>query len=39
VDTWLKKLGDFFVRNKQLDSNPDPSDYYEGDLYQRAHAE
>jgi NitT/TauT family transport system substrate-binding protein len=39
VDTWLKKLGDFFVRNKQLDSNPDPSDYYDGDLYQKAHAE
>ncbi|WP_327393402.1 aliphatic sulfonate ABC transporter substrate-binding protein [Streptomyces sp. NBC_01186] len=35
---WLKKLGDFFVRNKQLDKNPDPADYYTGDLYQKAHA-
>ncbi|WP_326686372.1 MULTISPECIES: aliphatic sulfonate ABC transporter substrate-binding protein [unclassified Streptomyces] len=34
---WLKKLGDFFVRNKQLDKNPDPADYYTGDLYQKAH--
>ncbi|WP_371540048.1 aliphatic sulfonate ABC transporter substrate-binding protein [Streptomyces sp. NBC_00466] len=33
VNQWLKKLGEFFVRNKQLDDNPDPSDYYEGDLY------
>ncbi|WP_405914201.1 aliphatic sulfonate ABC transporter substrate-binding protein [Streptomyces sp. NBC_00963] len=33
VNQWLKKLGAFFVRNKQLDDNPDPSDYYEGDLY------
>ncbi|WP_405638054.1 aliphatic sulfonate ABC transporter substrate-binding protein [Streptomyces sp. NBC_00056] len=39
VDAWLKKLGDFFVRNKQMDSNPDPSDYYDGELYQKAHAE
>ncbi|GAA2613489.1 aliphatic sulfonate ABC transporter substrate-binding protein [Streptomyces axinellae] len=35
---WLKKLGDFFVRNKQLDNNPDPADYYMGDLYQKVHA-
>ncbi|OON82762.1 aliphatic sulfonate ABC transporter substrate-binding protein [Streptomyces tsukubensis] len=33
VNEWLKKLGDFFVRNKQLDDNPDPSEYYLGDLY------
>lgn len=33
VNEWLKKLGEFFVRNKQLDDNPDPSDYYQGDLY------
>ncbi|NGO45796.1 aliphatic sulfonate ABC transporter substrate-binding protein [Streptomyces ureilyticus] len=36
VDKWLKTLGDFFVRNKQLDENPDPGDYYAGDLYERA---
>ncbi|NEB78305.1 aliphatic sulfonate ABC transporter substrate-binding protein [Streptomyces sp. SID14478] len=36
VDTWLKKLGDFFVRNKQLDDNPAPGDYYAGDLYTEA---
>ncbi|RII20232.1 putative aliphatic sulfonates-binding protein precursor [Streptomyces sp. YIM 130001] len=39
VDKWLKSLGDFFVRNKQLDENPDPSDYYTGDLYEEAQAE
>ncbi len=37
VDAWLKKLGDFFVRNKQLDDNPDPGDYYTGDLYSKAY--
>ncbi|MFI0240402.1 aliphatic sulfonate ABC transporter substrate-binding protein [Streptomyces sp. NPDC016845] len=37
VDEWLKKLGDFFVRNKQLDKNPDPADYYTGDLYTKAY--
>ncbi|MGP3985793.1 aliphatic sulfonate ABC transporter substrate-binding protein [Streptomyces sp. 3N207] len=38
MDRSLKKLGDFFVRNKQLEENPDPSDYYTGDLYQKVHA-
>ncbi|MEV1025721.1 aliphatic sulfonate ABC transporter substrate-binding protein [Streptomyces sp. NPDC050264] len=38
VDTWLKKLGDFFVRNKQLDDNPDPATYYTGDLYTKAYS-
>ncbi|MBO8191771.1 aliphatic sulfonate ABC transporter substrate-binding protein [Streptomyces oryzae] len=37
LDRSLKKLGDFFVRNKQLEKNPDPSDYYTGDLYQKVH--
>ncbi|WP_328354735.1 aliphatic sulfonate ABC transporter substrate-binding protein [Streptomyces sp. NBC_00445] len=36
VDKWLKTLGDFFVRNKQLDENPDPAEYYAGELYERA---
>ncbi|MDJ1132986.1 aliphatic sulfonate ABC transporter substrate-binding protein [Streptomyces iconiensis] len=35
----LKKLGDFFVRNKQLEENPDPADYYNGELYQKVHSE
>ncbi|WP_328770503.1 aliphatic sulfonate ABC transporter substrate-binding protein [Streptomyces sp. NBC_00286] len=39
VDDWLKTLGDFFVRNKQLDENPDPGDYYAGDLYEQAQGE
>ncbi|MGW5861100.1 aliphatic sulfonate ABC transporter substrate-binding protein [Streptomyces sp. NPDC055239] len=38
VDKWLKTLGDFFVRNKQLDENPDPSEYYTGDLYTNAYS-
>ncbi|GAA2294685.1 aliphatic sulfonate ABC transporter substrate-binding protein [Streptomyces kunmingensis] len=38
VNEWLKKLGDFFVRNKQLDDNPDPADYYTGDLYSQAYS-
>ncbi|WP_019544590.1 aliphatic sulfonate ABC transporter substrate-binding protein [Streptomyces sulphureus] len=38
MDRWLKKLGDFFVRNQQLDENPDPSDYYTGDLYREVHS-
>lgn len=33
VDKWLNRLGDFFVRNKQLDKNPAPDTYYDGDLY------
>ncbi|GEB48034.1 aliphatic sulfonate ABC transporter substrate-binding protein [Streptomyces cacaoi] len=37
MDRRLKKLGDFFVRNKQLEKNPDPSDYYAGDLYRKVH--
>ncbi|MFH8487233.1 aliphatic sulfonate ABC transporter substrate-binding protein [Streptomyces longisporoflavus] len=37
VDKWLKSLGDFFVRNKQLDENPDPGEYYTGDLYTKAY--
>lgn len=37
VDGWLKKLGDFFVRNKQLDENTDPAKYYTGDLYTKAY--
>ncbi|MET8472759.1 aliphatic sulfonate ABC transporter substrate-binding protein [Streptomyces sp. NPDC006422] len=37
VDTWLKKLGDFFVRNKQLDDNTDPGKYYVADLYTEAY--
>ncbi|AXK34750.1 aliphatic sulfonate ABC transporter substrate-binding protein [Streptomyces armeniacus] len=37
VDKWLNVLGDFFVRNGQLDSRPDPSDYYTGDLYTKAY--
>lgn len=36
VDKWLKTLGDFFVRNKQLDENPDPGEYYAGELYEKA---
>lgn len=38
VDKWLKTLGDFFVRNKQLDDNPDPTEYYTGDLYRQAYS-
>ncbi|MFF3492887.1 aliphatic sulfonate ABC transporter substrate-binding protein [Streptomyces sp. NPDC002795] len=38
VDTWLKELGDFFVRNKQLDDNTDPGKYYVADLYSQAYA-
>ncbi|MEV8313910.1 aliphatic sulfonate ABC transporter substrate-binding protein [Streptomyces sp. NPDC059900] len=38
VDKWLKSLGDFFVRNKQLDENPDPGEYYTGDLYTKAYS-
>lgn len=38
VDKWLKTLGDFFVRNKQLDDNPDPKEYYTGDLYTQAYS-
>ncbi|MFF1697724.1 aliphatic sulfonate ABC transporter substrate-binding protein [Streptomyces sp. NPDC058257] len=38
VDKWLKSLGDFFVRNKQLDENPDPGEYYTGDLYTNAYS-
>ncbi|WP_016905814.1 aliphatic sulfonate ABC transporter substrate-binding protein [Streptomyces xiaopingdaonensis] len=38
MDRWLKKLGDFFVRNQQLDENPDPSDYYTSDLYREVHS-
>ncbi|MFG2500607.1 aliphatic sulfonate ABC transporter substrate-binding protein [Streptomyces sp. NPDC048441] len=38
VDKWLKKLGDFFVRNKQLDDNPDPGEYYTGDLYRQVYS-
>ncbi|MFF5565567.1 aliphatic sulfonate ABC transporter substrate-binding protein [Streptomyces sp. NPDC012623] len=33
----LSKLGDLFVRNEQLAKNPDPADYYDGDLYRKAH--
>jgi NitT/TauT family transport system substrate-binding protein len=39
VDKWLKTLGDFFVRNKQLDENPDPGEYYAGELYEKAQGE
>ncbi|WP_326772931.1 aliphatic sulfonate ABC transporter substrate-binding protein [Streptomyces sp. NBC_01445] len=38
VNQWLKKLGDFFVRNKQLDDNPDPAEYYTGDLYRQTYS-
>ncbi|MFE6161855.1 aliphatic sulfonate ABC transporter substrate-binding protein [Streptomyces sp. NPDC056486] len=38
VDKWLKTLGDFFVRNKQLDDNPAPDEYYTGDLYTNAYS-
>jgi NitT/TauT family transport system substrate-binding protein len=38
VDKWLKSLGAFFVRNKQLDDNPDPGEYYTGDLYTKAYS-
>ncbi|MCX4641718.1 MULTISPECIES: aliphatic sulfonate ABC transporter substrate-binding protein [unclassified Streptomyces] len=38
VNQWLKKLGDFFVRNKQLDHNPDPAEYYTGDLYRQTYS-
>ncbi|GAA3124228.1 aliphatic sulfonate ABC transporter substrate-binding protein [Streptomyces rectiviolaceus] len=37
VNEWLKKLGDFFVRNEQLDDNADPNEYYTGDLYRQAY--
>ncbi|WP_353946124.1 aliphatic sulfonate ABC transporter substrate-binding protein [Streptomyces sp. HUAS MG91] len=39
VDSWLKKLGDFFVRNKELDENTDPGKYYDGDLYANTYAD
>ncbi|WP_428957085.1 aliphatic sulfonate ABC transporter substrate-binding protein [Streptomyces sp. cg35] len=39
VNDWLKKLGDFFVRNKQLDKNPDPKQYYTGDLYSEQYSQ
>ncbi|MGP4048734.1 aliphatic sulfonate ABC transporter substrate-binding protein [Streptomyces sp. 2A115] len=39
VDKWLKTLGDFFVRNEQLDENPDPGEYYAGELYEKARGE
>ncbi|MFD0021201.1 aliphatic sulfonate ABC transporter substrate-binding protein [Streptomyces sp. NPDC058382] len=38
VNKWLEKLGEFSVRNKLLDDNPDPGDYYDGDLYEQAYA-
>ncbi|MEV7405178.1 aliphatic sulfonate ABC transporter substrate-binding protein [Streptomyces sp. NPDC091267] len=37
VGTWLKGLGDFFVRTGQLKSAPAPDTYYEGDLYTKAY--
>ena len=33
VDEWLNGLADFFVSTGQLESRPDPADYYTGDLY------
>ncbi|MET9859835.1 hypothetical protein ABZY93_11065 [Streptomyces smyrnaeus] len=36
---WLKKLGDFFLRNEQLEKNPDPADYYTGALYRKVHSQ
>lgn len=38
VDEWLGGLGDFFVRTGTLESAPEPSDYYTGDLYTKAYA-
>ncbi|MFD5746123.1 aliphatic sulfonate ABC transporter substrate-binding protein [Streptomyces sp. NPDC127033] len=34
----LGKLGDLFVHNQQLAENPDPADFYDGDLYRKVHA-
>ncbi|MFJ8000408.1 aliphatic sulfonate ABC transporter substrate-binding protein [Streptomyces sp. NPDC096310] len=34
----LSKLGDLFVHNKQLEKNPDPAEFYDGDLYRKVHA-
>ncbi|MFT4084907.1 MAG: aliphatic sulfonate ABC transporter substrate-binding protein [Nocardioides sp.] len=31
AEKWLEALGDYFVDNDELDSNPDPADYYLGD--------
>jgi NitT/TauT family transport system substrate-binding protein len=33
VDKWLNGLSDFFVSTGQLESTPDPAEYYTGDLY------
>lgn len=38
VDEWLSKLGAFFVRNDQLDENPNPDEYYTGELYRQAYS-
>jgi NitT/TauT family transport system substrate-binding protein len=35
VDKWLDGLNDFFVSAGKLNSAPDPSTYYTGDLYTR----
>ncbi|MFE0762350.1 aliphatic sulfonate ABC transporter substrate-binding protein [Streptomyces smyrnaeus] len=35
----LKELGEFFLRNKQLEKNPDPADYYTGALYRKVHSQ
>ncbi|MEU2723780.1 aliphatic sulfonate ABC transporter substrate-binding protein [Streptomyces smyrnaeus] len=35
----LKELGEFFLRNEQLEKNPDPADYYTGALYRKVHSQ
>ncbi len=37
VDEWLNGLSEFFVSTGQLESVPDPADYYTGDLYTEAY--
>ncbi|MBQ1160984.1 aliphatic sulfonate ABC transporter substrate-binding protein [Streptomyces smyrnaeus] len=39
MDRRLKKLGEFFLRNEQLEKNPDPADYYTGALYRKVHSQ
>ncbi|KAF4407096.1 aliphatic sulfonate ABC transporter substrate-binding protein [Streptomyces lycii] len=38
VDGWLDGLSDFFVRTGTLESAPDPSEFYTGDVYTEAYA-
>ncbi|MEU4892997.1 aliphatic sulfonate ABC transporter substrate-binding protein [Streptomyces sp. NPDC044780] len=38
VDKWLDGMSDFFVRTGQLKKAPEPSSFYDGDLYTKAAA-